>query len=290
MKVPFLVTLLLYMTWCTGDVSAASFMSLESKTPKCVEVDSYAGATLALVYSSPDLIALPHDDSGRHPRDRHLESDIMDKIREKKRHHEEKVREMHDLLPTYKSYDTLNSLEGGTSNISILIEEVDYEHESDEHRKIHQNVQITQEKGTYKYKLKFFDSAKICVQSLTASTHKPTFFSLLVKEMDEEDVLESEQYDQAFKQQMNEYSKKNREAFVHLEWIEKEMTRLIREVNKLTGHSHASKERNVQFHEASVKMKKALTFWKKIQILILIVFGAYNASNLIKHLKLKGVI
>lgn len=290
MKIPFLIPLLLSMICLTRDVSAVSFMSLESKTPKCVYVDSYVGATLVLVYSSPDLIALPLDDSNRHDRGRHSGFDAMDEIRERKRRHEEKVKEMHDLMPTYKSHDTRNVLQGGISNLSILIEETDYDNEHHDAHTVPKNLQVTQEKGTFKYKLKHLDSAKICVQSLTATAYKPTFFSLRVKEMDEEDVLESEQYDNDLKEQLNEYNKKNRGAMLHLEWVEKEMSRLIREVNKLAGHSQASKERNIQFHEASVKMKKALAFWKKIQILILVVFGAYNASNLIKHLKIKGII
>ena len=288
---PFLIPLFLYMTQLARDVSAVSFMSLESKTPKCVYVDSYVGATLVLMYSSPDLIALPLDDSYRHHRDKTGELDVMDEIRERKRRHEEKVKEMHDLMPTYKSHDTHNVLKGGgMSNLSILIEEVDYEEESRDTRRVPQSYQITQEKGSFKYKLKHLDDVKICVQSLTASVHKPTFLSLRVKEIDEEDVLEAEHYDQALQEQLNEYNKKNRGAMLHLEWVEKEMSRLIREVNKLAGHSQSSKERNVKFHEASIKMRKALTFWKKVQILILIVFGAYNASNLIKHLKIKGII
>lgn len=271
--------------------SASSFIALDSKRPKCVIVDSYVSATLAIVYSTPDLIALPKDDSYDHFSGRDGgETEMMEEMRKRKRRHEEKIKGMEDMIPTFKSLDTTNSLEGGISNLSIVIEEILAENEPHKGRRVTHSFQIREDKGTLKYKLKSLDSAKICIQSLTASAHKPTFFSLRVKEIDEEDISKMEKADEAYTKLLSEYNNRNREALLHLEWIEKEIKRTVNEVNKLMGHSKASKERNIKFHEASVSAKKDLAFWKKLQILILIIFGAFNMSSLIKHLKLKGII
>lgn len=283
-----LFTFLMQSIWIA---SASSFLSLESKKPKCVIVDSYVGSTLALVYSTPDLISLPKDDSYLHFTGKDGgESEMMDEMRKRKRRHEEKVKEIEDMVPTFKSLDTSNSLEGGMSNLSILIEEILSENEPHKGRRVTHSFQIRQDKGTLKYKLKTLDSAKICIQSLTASTYKPTFFSLRVKEVDEEEDSRMEKLDETYRTQLNEYNKRNREALRHLEWIENEIKRTVSEVNKLIGHSKASKERNIIFHEASVSAKKSLAFWKKLQILILIIFGAFNISSLVKHLRTKGII
>ncbi len=55
--------ILFFIAILNGCECAASMFTLTSKRPKCFIIKSTAGSTIDIIYSTPDLVVLPADDS-----------------------------------------------------------------------------------------------------------------------------------------------------------------------------------------------------------------------------------
>jgi len=180
--------------------------------------------------------------------------------------------------------------EKDSSNISITVNTI--QNNEDTRGQDQQVFQLEVQEGRFRYQLVKYDYARICVQSLTASVRKPTFFSLHVKEVDavHTDLEDIDVKDGLTEEQRWDKKKITIRAMEHSNWLEHELVGLIARVNSVERTFITAKEVHADFYAHSVEMHGSFAWFAKTQLLILIVAGFLNFRTMIRFLKKKGFI
>lgn len=194
----------------------------------------------------------------------------------------------------------IDDIHSDSSNLLVSIENVPEPTFSmpmdDSSKRIYESFEIVQGQGKIKYTLSHYDHVCICVQSMTASQWKPTFFGILVKEVDEMhmDLLFEEKEDKIGETNHDEEKRKEQMEIdngrEHLRWLERELHKLLSRVNSIERAYHTSKETHGEFYSQSVQMHGRFKWFAIIQIVVLLIMGFLNAKTMIQSLKKRGII
>ena len=127
---------------------------------------------------------------------------------------------------------------------------------------------------------------EVCVQSVMASIKNPTRISIQVNMAASEDDDDS---DDLTKQQATDGTGDGK--MEHSE-VQAKMSRLERDIQTLNNRVKAAlnnadynKEQEAAFHQQSVNMNRAATYWPIIQLVILLVTGFTQANHIITYLR-----
>ncbi len=130
-------------------------------------------------------------------------------------------------------------------------------------------------------------TVEICVQSIIASTKKPTRIHLRVDMLADDEEYDDDEYVGEYEQQKT----KDPDHLEHKELASK-MTRLERDLNTLNNRIKAAlnnadynKDQEAIFHEQSISMNRASRYWPIIQLVVLIVTGFTQANHIVRYLK-----
>lgn len=144
-------------------------------------------------------------------------------------------------------------------------------------------------------------SVEICVQSILASTKKPTRFYLRILDvasdqeydngLDDVDDDNVDDDDRVSRKQQQKAKTKDPDHLEHKE-ITTKMSRLERDLQTLQNRVKAclnnadyNKDQEALFHEQSISMNRASKYWPIIQLTVLIVTGFTQANHIVRYLK-----
>ena len=120
---------------------------------------------------------------------------------------------------------------------------------------------------------------EICIASVMASIKNPVRVSIHVKMAASEEEEEEPEED------------KSKSGMEHVE-VQAKMSRLERDIQTLNNRVKAAlnnadfnKEQEASFHQQSVNMNRAATYWPIIQLIILLVTGFTQANHIISYLR-----
>ena len=135
----------------------------------------------------------------------------------------------------------------------------------------------------------------ICVQALTATLAKPSRFSLNITIQQTEDELDKE------KEKMDEAASNSGGTAgggdtLEVNAVQREMSRLERDMQTLNNriqtilsNADYNKDQEVSFHEQSVGMNRAATYWPMIQLAVLIFTGFTQANHIVKFMRSRHI-
>ena len=158
------------------------------------------------------------------------------------------------------------------------------------------SFELIQEHGKVRYTLTNHDAAIICIKSLNASQLKPTFISIIIKEIDNVHLKMDVDLDNVHPSDgLTEEERRNRnveldEGREHLKWLEREIHKLIARVNSIERSYRSSKETHGEFYQQSADMHGQFKWYAIVQLGVLVLTGVLNAKTIIATLKKKGFV
>eukprot|EP00979_Chaetoceros_neogracilis_P009537 scaffold2179_cov285-Chaetoceros_neogracile.AAC.5 len=203
---------------------------------------------------------------------------------------------MEDMQTGAKRWDNVNlNANARTKSSSTMFLTIDNISLNDNHPSIvrtHESFELIQSEGKIRYTLITHDDARICINSKMASQLKPTFISILVKELDDINMnLENVHPEDG----LTGEERRNQQMEIdggreHLRWLEKELYKLFSRMKSIERSYESSKETHGDFYQQSVNMHSQFKWYALVQLLILVVTGFMNAKTIITALKKKGFI
>jgi len=191
--------------------------------------------------------------------------------------------------------------ERGLSNISITIQNVKFTDKpnSAEYKQFKPTTfPLLLDEGNLGYTLSQHDYARICIQSLSATVYKPTFFSMRVKESSgavQENIITPEQVEEHIENSKSDQEKAEEKrhhdgAHEHMRWMERELNMLINRANSIHRTFKTAKDEQGRFHLQMVQMRRTFSWFPFVQLLIMVVTAVINVKTWVAYLKKKGVI
>lgn len=236
-------------------VECAPYFMLTNTRPKCFTVEGPRATTFTVLYSVPDMVLLPEDDSSVEKEETPEENNKLHAGLDERfnRRFQDKMRALQRVGKTltdvsivvYQKGDTVSSARESSTTIGggRVREE------------------LTTRKGSLEYTTSLTRDApvEICVQSMAANSKSP-----------ERVALEVSRRVKITKEQKEE---QERQAQQHISAISGELVQLDRKLEMILANADFSKEQEVEFHEQSLAMNKASQYWPLIHIGVLLITG-----------------
>ena len=152
--------------------------------------------------------------------------------------------------------------------------------------------ELKQKKGEIDFRTGDNDGkVDICVQALSATLAKPTRFALNITIQQTEDELEKD------KEKLEAASGGGSGGdTLEVNAVQREMSRLERDMQTLNNriqtilsNADYNKDQEVTFHEQSVGMNRAATYWPIIQLAILLITGFTQANHIVNFMKSRHI-
>ena len=148
--------------------------------------------------------------------------------------------------------------------------------------------ELTKKEGLIKFFTTDMDGkVDICVQSIIASTKGPSRVSLNVT---------MEQTDESEVDAANDGGSSEGDAMGHDEVksqmgrFERDLATLKSRVKHIINNADFNKEQSVDFHEQSVAMSKAATYWPIIQLIVIVVAGFTQVNHIVTYMKTRHIV
>lgn len=137
------------------------------------------------------------------------------------------------------------------------------------------------------------DSVEICVASMTASVNRPVRFHL--------NVVTSEWLLLGITSKTEEDAKKERdevaaavefqaqEAKQSMTRLERDMSTFTRRVKSILDRADVNKDQEVSFHDQSIAMNRAASYWPIIRLVFLFLTGFAQVNHIIQFMKSRRI-
>ena len=144
--------------------------------------------------------------------------------------------------------------------------------------------ELTKREGTITFLTGESDgTVDICIQSIIANRNNPSRYSInvtmAVSEEEEEKVEEKPKEDQFGNYQVK----------MEMSRVERDLQTLSNRVKSILNNADFNKDQEVAFHEQSVAMNRAATYWPIIQLLVLLVTGFTQANHIVRFMKSRHI-
>jgi hypothetical protein len=157
--------------------------------------------------------------------------------------------------------------------------------------------ELTQREGSIQFQTGEDDgTVDICVQSIIANKNNPTRVSLNVT-MDVTADAKEESPPQEGGEPAQEGGEKKEGELLAPDSVKAQMSRLERDLQTLSNRVKAilnnadfNKDQEVAFHEQSVAMSRASTYWPAIQLVVLLVTGFTQANHIVRYMKSRHIV
>ena len=153
--------------------------------------------------------------------------------------------------------------------------------------------ELTKRDGVINFQTNELDGkVDICVQSIVASTKAPARISLNVTVEPTEggdDTTTSK--DAAEKEPMlGPLGMESSEVKAQMGRFERDLATLKSRVKNIISNADFNKEQAVEFHEQSVAMNRAATYWPIIHLCCIIIAGFMQATNIVSYMKQRHIV
>mmetsp|Transcript_61525 Transcript_61525/g.150594 ORF Transcript_61525/g.150594 Transcript_61525/m.150594 type:complete len:331 (+) Transcript_61525:92-1084(+) len=271
-------------------VDAVPYMLLTSSRSKCLSVIAPQSQTITIDYDAPDL-RLPEDDGEDEEIARKIEeekkeaaasADAADGLdsqwnkRMKDRLEQMKMKKMRDVSITATQKTNWKSVVANRKR-----QVVDGDGSEDEASAGSGRVRedLYKRQGSILFKTGDSDGqVEICVASVMASIKNPVRVSIQVKMTASEEEEEPEE-------DKTKSGMENVEVQAKMSRLERDIQTLNNRVKAALNNADFNKEQEANFHQQSVNMNRAATYWPIIQLVILLVTGFTQANHIISYLR-----
>jgi hypothetical protein len=158
--------------------------------------------------------------------------------------------------------------------------------------------ELTENKGTIEFIMGEMDGeVDICVQSISALKMAPSRLGLFVTVDETESASEDAEEAHKTKDRELEKEKDGEEvAFMDHKSIKQQMSRLERDLKTLNNrvqtilsNADVNKDQEKVFHEQSLAMNRASSYWPLIQLMVLLVTGFTQVNHIVKYMKSRHI-
>ena len=183
--------------------------------------------------------------------------------------------------------------ESNKNNVMILeISDVDADDDDLTHRL---RKTLTDASGTVRFDLKetFAGSLEICIgikQVAGRRYPKPSLVSMYVLQGTTVDSFYEETDDEMRKAKQIEHSDNQKNAKVHLNYLDRVMANLVKEANLLLSTADQIKDEEAGFHQKSIDMNSASKWWPMLHIMVLLATGFTQANHIVTFFKSRHII
>ena len=147
--------------------------------------------------------------------------------------------------------------------------------------------ELGQTQGTIQFQTSEEDdpngTIEICVQSILASVKNPARFAFSVQIQDNEHTIQTSNAAAAAsgdKDTLDSSQVSNK-----MSRLERDLQTLQNRVKACLNNADFNKEQETAFHQASVSMNRAATYWPMIQLMVLLVTGFTQANHIVHYMK-----
>lgn len=132
---------------------------------------------------------------------------------------------------------------------------------------------------------------EICIQSYTATEESP---SRVTVNLVSEDDSEFRFSDAEKRQQLGEGQQRKLEVEIQLlreesSRITAELSRMYRRVKSITGDAQYSKKSEQNFHDHSLKLNSAVSFWPLVRLVVVLIGGILQVSHVVDYMKSRHI-
>jgi hypothetical protein len=140
--------------------------------------------------------------------------------------------------------------------------------------------ELSQPKGKIRFLTGQDDGTiEICIQSVLASIKTPVRFALRVsmagEDEEEEEATKAQVVDELAHTEINS----------HLTRLDRELQTLQNRVKACLNNADFNKDQEAAFHNQSIAMNRAATYWPLIQLTVLFITGFTQANHIVRYLK-----
>ena len=136
---------------------------------------------------------------------------------------------------------------------------------------------IDARKGQFFHKYEVSGTANICIRASSASSKKPIAFALRVETSEEIPEI-------------NDATKQEANVDQHLTHMERELKRIQSAMEHVLREADLNKKQDAVFHEQTLAMNAATTFWPIVQVCVLLMTGFTQASHIVRFFKSRRII
>jgi hypothetical protein len=123
--------------------------------------------------------------------------------------------------------------------------------------------------------------ASVCAQSKKASPRSPVAIGLRIESSEEVPALILES---------KKESESPADVDAHLTHMEMELMRITAAMTQLLKEADLNRDQDERFHEQTMEMVKATTFWPIVQVCVLLMTGFTQASHIVQFFKRRRII
>lgn len=137
------------------------------------------------------------------------------------------------------------------------------------------NHMLEKSQGSIEHTMEVDGVANVCIRAAAASSTKPMRFGIRVVKTDTDPIVAQ---------------KGKTELDTHLSHMEVEMKRLTMGMSTILKEADFAKERDSVFHQQTVSMHAATTFWPMVQVSVLLLTGFTQASHIVRFFQSRRII
>jgi hypothetical protein len=143
--------------------------------------------------------------------------------------------------------------------------------------------ELTERQGTMDFSTGDTDgTVDICVQSISATMSSPSRFMLNVTV---EQTMDKEQQEAMDKLNSGVDPLETNEVKAQMSRLERDMQTLSNRVHTILSNADFNKDQEAAFHDQSVAMNRAATYWPIIRLVVLLVTGFTQANNIVRFMR-----
>ena len=136
---------------------------------------------------------------------------------------------------------------------------------------------VSKAESSFLYEFGVDGTAEICLQALDATPHNPVAAGIRVETSEELPSLAKRPEPVA-------------DVGDHLTHMETELVRISGAMQQLIHEAHMNQEQDELFHEQTLAMHSATTFWPIVQLCVLLMTGFTQASHIVRFFKSRRLI
>jgi len=146
---------------------------------------------------------------------------------------------------------------------------------------------IDAREGKFTHKFEMAGSATICIRASNASSKAPIVFALRVTTSEEVPEIKVAG---AGGSKKSARSEKTANVDQHLTHMERELKRITSAMEHVLREADLNKNQDAVFHEQTLAMHSATTFWPIVQVCVLLMTGFTQASHIVRFFKSRRII
>ncbi|KAG7343923.1 emp24/gp25L/p24 family protein [Nitzschia inconspicua] len=278
------VTSLLLAVMLFDCTSALPYMILTSTRSKCMSVVAPQGQTIKIDYYAPDLKIPEDSDEGEESLKKEEKPPATDGQDGLDNQWNKRMKERLEKMKSKKMRDMSITVTQKSDVSGVLTSNQQRKTSTSNDSKTAGSGRVREELEKKEGSVYFMTgdedgTVEICVQSILASINNPARFTMKVT------WSASEQDDREGRGRSGSGSLDKNELQSKMTRLERDIQTLENRVKACLNNADFNKDQEAAFHQQSVAMNKAATYWPIIHLIVLLLTGFTQANHIVHYFK-----